>query len=155
DDPDSRARLRVTPEQAFNFPNYHCLASWIAAGSRIPSFMGQTYPWPTVGDDWERHHLDAMAERVGPYPDELASMLDRTAPPTDPADEPATDNATRDTVKNATQPKPAKARSRTKPTESAATPAARQPTITPARVPDAASINGKHEVQVDIEPAPP
>ena len=46
DDPDSRARLRVTPEQALNFPNHHCLASWIAAGSRIPSFMGQTYPWP-------------------------------------------------------------------------------------------------------------
>ena len=30
DDPDSRARLRVTPEQALNFPNYYCLASWIA-----------------------------------------------------------------------------------------------------------------------------
>lgn len=33
DDPDSRARLRVTPEQALNFPNYYCLASWIANGS--------------------------------------------------------------------------------------------------------------------------
>jgi Type IV secretion-system coupling protein DNA-binding domain len=40
DDPDSRARLRVTPEQALNFPNHHCLASWIAIGtaSRSPRF---------------------------------------------------------------------------------------------------------------------
>ena len=85
DDPDSRARLRVTPEQALNFPNHHCLASWIAAGTRIPSFMGQTYPWPTVSDEWADHHLAAMAERVGPYPDELASTLERTATST-PAD---------------------------------------------------------------------
>ena len=49
DDPDSRARLRVTPEQALNFPNYYCLASWIANGTRAPSFMGQTYPLPDVG----------------------------------------------------------------------------------------------------------
>ena len=48
DDPDSRARLRVTPEQALNFPNYYCLASWIANGTRAPSFMGQTYPLPDV-----------------------------------------------------------------------------------------------------------
>ena len=52
DDPDSRARLRVTPEQALNFPNYFCLASWIANGTRAPSFMGQTYPLPDVGDEW-------------------------------------------------------------------------------------------------------
>ena len=52
DDPDSRARLRVTPEQALNFPNYYCLASWIANGTRAPSFMGQTYPLPDVGDEW-------------------------------------------------------------------------------------------------------
>src|SRR4051812_30103038 len=77
DDPDSRARLRVTPEQALNFPNHHCLASWIAAGSRIPSFMGQTYAWPAVSDAWQRHHLAEMAERVGPYPDELDSTLVR------------------------------------------------------------------------------
>ena len=48
DDPDSRARLRVTPEQALNFPNHYCLASWIATGTRIPSFMGQTYPFPPL-----------------------------------------------------------------------------------------------------------
>ncbi len=75
DDPDSRARLRVTPEQALNFPNYFCLASWIANGTRAPSFMGQTYPLPDVGEKWAEHHLAAQAQRVGPYPERLASTL--------------------------------------------------------------------------------
>jgi Type IV secretion-system coupling protein DNA-binding domain len=66
DDPDSRARLRVTPEQALNFPNHHCLASWIAMGSRIPSFMGQTYPFPTRTGAWADHHLAELAARVAP-----------------------------------------------------------------------------------------
>ncbi|MGO9792022.1 MAG: type IV secretory system conjugative DNA transfer family protein, partial [Solirubrobacteraceae bacterium] len=60
DDPDSRARLRVTPEQALNFPNYYCLASWIAAGTRVPSFMGQTYPLPEVDEEWADEHLAAQ-----------------------------------------------------------------------------------------------
>jgi hypothetical protein len=76
DDPDSRARLRVTPEQALNFPNHYCLASWIANGSRIPSFMGQTYPLPPGGDEWANHHLRAQACRVAPYPEQLESTLD-------------------------------------------------------------------------------
>ena len=46
DDPDSRARMRVGPEQALNFPNYFCLASMIAHGARIASFTGETYPIP-------------------------------------------------------------------------------------------------------------
>ena len=75
DDPDSRARLRVTPEQALNFPNYYCLASWIADGTRRPSFMGQTYPLPDVGEEWAEQHLAAQAERVGPYPERLDSTL--------------------------------------------------------------------------------
>ncbi len=32
DDPDSRARMRVTPEQTLNLPVHFCLASWIAGG---------------------------------------------------------------------------------------------------------------------------
>ena len=79
DDPDSRARLRVTPEQALNFPNYYCLASWIAHGTRAPSFMGQTYRLPDVGEEWAEHHLTAQGERVGPYPEELESTLDARA----------------------------------------------------------------------------
>src|SRR5947199_6234544 len=75
DDPDSRARLRVTPEQALNFPNYHCLASWIAGGTRIPSFIGQTYRWPQASDQWARWHLERMQEQVGPYPEDLESTL--------------------------------------------------------------------------------
>ncbi|MCI4337618.1 MAG: DUF5710 domain-containing protein, partial [Thermoplasmata archaeon] len=79
DDPDSRARLRVTPEQALNFPNHYCLASWIANGSRIPSFMGETYPLPPGGDHWARHHLEAQTSRVAPYPEQLESTLDAHA----------------------------------------------------------------------------
>ena len=87
DDPDSRARLRVTPEQALNFPNYYCLASWIANGTRAPSFMGQTYPLPDVGDEWAEQHLAAQDERVGPYPEQLESTLATDAAPA--SDEPA------------------------------------------------------------------
>ena len=81
DDPDSRARLRVTPEQLLNFPNYHCLASWIAHGTRAPAFTGETYPLPDQDDTWAEHHLAQQAGRVGPYPDQLESTLD-THPPT-------------------------------------------------------------------------
>ena len=87
DDPDSRARLRVTPEQALNFPNYHCLASWIAGGTRIPSFIGQTYPWPRASDRWARCHIERMHEQVGPYPEELESTLAADVPAPDTADD--------------------------------------------------------------------
>ena len=95
DDPDSRARLRVTPEQALNFPNYYCLASWIANGTRAPSFMGQTYPLPDVGDEWADHHLAAQDERVGPYPEQLESTLDARATDAEPdaQRQPARDSA--------------------------------------------------------------
>ena len=85
DDPDSRARLRVTPEQVLNFPNYYCLASWIADGTRAPSFIGQTYPLPDVGDEWAEQHLAAQAERVGPYPEQLESTLATDAAPAERA----------------------------------------------------------------------
>jgi hypothetical protein len=87
DDPDSRARLRVTPEQLLNFPNYFCLASWIANGTRAPAFTGQTYPLPNSDDQWADHHLAEQAERVGPYPDELESTLDTHAAEVEPASE--------------------------------------------------------------------
>jgi hypothetical protein len=76
DDPDSRARLRVTPEQLLNFPNYHCLASWIAHGTRAPAFTGETYPLPDSNEGWTGQHLVAQAERVGPYPEQLDSTLE-------------------------------------------------------------------------------
>ena len=76
DDPDSRARLRVTPEQLLNFPNYFCLASWIADGNRAPAFTGGTFALPVIDDVWADYHLAAQAERVGPYPEHLESTLD-------------------------------------------------------------------------------
>ena len=79
DDPDSRARLRVTPEQALNFPNHYCLASWISNGSRIASFMGETYPLPTNGEAWAEYHLAAQTQRVDPYPETLDAAFDDAA----------------------------------------------------------------------------
>ncbi|MGI8559575.1 MAG: LAGLIDADG family homing endonuclease [Solirubrobacteraceae bacterium] len=138
DDPDSRARLRVTPEQALNFPNHHCLASWIAIGSRIPSFMGQTYPFPAHSQAWAEHHLQAMAERVAPYPEQLGSTLDRSAPHdgSDAHDAPAPGNGK-------TSRRRPRAASVNEPADSA-TPTEPEPTAPAA----------KHEVRVDFE-APP
>jgi hypothetical protein len=129
DDPDSRARLRVTPEQALNFPNYHCLASWIAGGTRIPSFIGQTYPWPRATDQWARWHIARMHEQVGPYPEELESTL--------AADVPAPDTADQE-LPRPIRSGPAK-------------------TPEPERVRRARSTGRRREVQVDVEspkPAP-
>ena len=131
DDPDSRARLRVTPEQALNFPNYYCLASWIANGTRAPSFMGQTYPLPDVGDEWADHHLAAQDERVGPYPEQLESTLaTRLASGPEPIKVSIDDDAAL---------RPATPRPSTKPTGPA-----RDGAPSPDRRP-------KHEVQVDYE----
>ena len=82
DDPDSRARLRVTPEQILNLPVHHCLASWIAGGTRAASFIGQTFPFPTdIADTWARTHLARLHDAVGPYPETLASTLTLHRPP--------------------------------------------------------------------------
>jgi hypothetical protein len=131
DDPDSRARMRVTPEQALNFPNFHCLASWIAGGTRIPSFIGKTYPWPPHSDAWVKHHLAALAERVEPYPDELESTLD--AHPTNPdGSSPA------EAAEDVPRPVP----TRRPPSRPASANGRVDPPVPPA----------KREVQVDIEP---
>ena len=80
DDPDSRARLRVAPDQALNFPNYFCLASWIGLGARMASFTGETYPIPDGFPEWTEYHLAEQAKRVAPYPDALPSTLQRPTP---------------------------------------------------------------------------
>ncbi len=134
DDPDSRARLRVTPEQALNFPNYYCLASWIANGTRVPSFMGQTYPLPDVDEEWADWHLAAQDERVGPYPEQLDSTLaSHPAPAEEEPINPAS-NADAPGLQTAEQAKPPAAPDR---------PLAPSPERPP-----------KHEVQVDYEPPP-
>jgi hypothetical protein len=155
DDPDSRARLRVTPEQALNFPNHHCLASWISMGTRIPSFMGQTYPFPAHGDAWARRHLSELAARVEPYPEELDSTLDRFAPTLTPTDGngralgpqvPSVGDA--DDVP-ATAAKGSAARRPVRRPDVPPTPSPEPPTRPPNKARPA-----KHEVQVDFEPPP-
>jgi hypothetical protein len=81
DDPDARARMRVTPEQVLNLPVHFCLASWIAGGSRAASFIGQTFPFPNpITDIWAQVHLERLQAKVGPYPETMASTLERLAP---------------------------------------------------------------------------
>ena len=139
DDPDARARMRVTPEQLLNFPNYYCLASWIGGGTRIPSFIGQTYRWPPTTDEWSRRHLERMREHVGPYPEELASTL--RADSADP--QPNGTNGPGPETSSATKHVDARARVRPE-----------APSPDPARAPAAAG-RPKREVVVDIEqPAP-
>ncbi len=132
DDPDSRARLRVTPEQALNFPNYYCLASWIAHGTRAPCFMGQTYPLPDVGDEWADGHLAAQDERVGPYPEQLESTLATDAAPE--AGEPNPSCSSDMAIVRTQSPRPAQP------------PTGSNNVTGPASDPPA-----KHEVQVDYE----
>jgi hypothetical protein len=152
DDPDSRARLRVTPEQALNFPNFHCLASWIAMGSRIPAFMGQTYPFPAHTNAWARHHLDDLAARVAPYPEDLDSTLDRSAPapadgdgrqPTNARPRPPGQRAGASSDQNATRRRGA---GRHPPPERGGRSRESEPT--------ARSSSSKREVRVDFEPPP-
>ena len=136
DDPDSRARLRVTPEQALNFPNYYCLASWIANGTRAPSFMGQTYPLPDVDEERADHHLAAQNDRVGPYPEQLDSTL-----ATQPGAA-AADSVGLPTDRDAAAPEP---ETRERPVPSVEQVGDREPA--PRRPP-------RHEVRVDYEPPP-
>lgn len=75
DDPDSRARMRIAPESILMLPRHHCLASWIANGSRAGSFVGRTYALPDTGPAWAEHHLAGLDSRVGPYPENMASTL--------------------------------------------------------------------------------
>ena len=137
DDPDSRARLRVTPEQLLNFPNYYCLASWIAHGTRAPAFTGETYPLPDIDERWAEHHLAEQAGRVGPYPEQLDSTLDTRASAAEAGSnggEPAQDAAPAASRAN-TSPSPTTRRTPPNASAHAGTPARSAGTSPPARTP--------------------
>ena len=91
DDPDSRARLRVTPEQLLNFPNYYCLASWIANGNRAPAFTGETYPLPTAATSGPSITSSRRPSEWRRTPSTLDSTLD-----THPAEAPDADTGESD-----------------------------------------------------------
>jgi hypothetical protein len=79
---DSRVYQRATPEQILNLPVWHFLASWIADGSRAPSFIGRTYPFPKVTSHaWREHHIRHMTGRVQPYPETLGHTYRRQIDP--------------------------------------------------------------------------
>ena len=89
DDPDSRARMRVGPEQQLNLDVWYCLASWIAYGTRAGSCVGQTYELPEYDPEWPEHHLKLQAERVGPSPETLEPAF----PDADPLQGPPADGS--------------------------------------------------------------
>ena len=84
DDPDSRARMRVTPEQMLNLPVHHCLASWIAGGIARRQLHRPDVPVP--GRDLRRlgaaSTSSGCARRSAPTPRRMASTLERVAPAT-------------------------------------------------------------------------
>ncbi|MBA2523577.1 MAG: hypothetical protein H0V25_09660, partial [Solirubrobacterales bacterium] len=73
-DPESRKRMRVTPDMIFNMPNFHAINSWISRGARAPAFLGQTIPLE-LDEDVVKHHLDAQKARGGFIPDRLPDPL--------------------------------------------------------------------------------
>lgn len=70
DDPEARARMRISPDALINLPNYHAACSWISDGSRMPSFVAQTLP---MADDPDRiaGHLERQRARGAHYPGTL------------------------------------------------------------------------------------
>ena len=153
DDPDSRARMRVTPEQLLNFPNHHCLASWIANGTRAPSFTGQTYALPDPNPDWAQHHLTLQAQRVGPSPDTVKAAFIDTTPVADapgltatngddPQDGAGTDRGEQPAEDGAAKPATGPAHPAPAPTPDAS-----------GNPPDDPGVRG--EVRVDYEPPRP
>ncbi|MGI8779812.1 MAG: hypothetical protein ACR2L8_06520, partial [Solirubrobacteraceae bacterium] len=74
DDPESRARMRMTPDVIFNLPNHRTLCSWISKGARSPAFVAETIPLVT-DEAIVAHHLEAQAARGGFVPDRLPNPL--------------------------------------------------------------------------------
>jgi hypothetical protein len=98
--------------------------------------MGQTYPWPSHSDAWAAAHLAALAERVEPYPDKLASTLDP---------QPARRNGSQ----------PSKEQSVNRPPSVPPQAAAKRPPENAAGAtgpPVARPATERHEARVDIEP---
>jgi len=73
DDPDSRARMRVTPDEGMYRPNFYFLASLIAGGERASAFIARTFPIPEAPSTWADIHLQRQSSEVGEYPEDMAS----------------------------------------------------------------------------------
>jgi hypothetical protein len=73
-DPESRSRMRVTPDAIFNLPNHHAICSWISRGARVPAFVAQTVPLET-DDDIIGHHMERQRDRGCHLPDRLSDPL--------------------------------------------------------------------------------
>ena len=66
-DPESRSRMRVTPDTIFNLPNHHAVCSWISRGARVPAPREDHHllELGPAGDDELRHaNLFVFHERA-------------------------------------------------------------------------------------------
>ncbi|WP_304718367.1 replication-relaxation family protein [Conexibacter sp. CPCC 206217] len=114
-DPESRARMRATPEALLGLRTWHCLASWIIGGQRAQAFIGRTFAMPSVGLGWTRHHYQRLVDRCGEYPETMSSTYTRSTPADTPgpsargADEPTagpdSDSATGESTSPPTPPR--------------------------------------------------
>jgi hypothetical protein len=67
DDQPARRRTRISLDALMHLPNFHAACSWIASGSRVPSFIGQTLPMEENAERIEAH-LRAQRDRGALYP---------------------------------------------------------------------------------------
>ena len=80
---DSRIYHRTSPEEILNLPVHYSLNSWIANGSRAPSFVGGTFAFPHPSNHaWRTHHLEQLSSVVQPYPEDMGHTYRRQVDPT-------------------------------------------------------------------------
>ena len=136
DDPDSRARLRVTPEQALNFPNYYCLASWIATAPGRRASWARPTRCPTSATSGPSTTSPPRTSASGPTPSSSNRRSQAIRPQARRTDAAATE-------RGAGSPPSRRRRSR------------RRARPEPAAMPAPPDRPPKHEVQVDYEPPAP
>jgi hypothetical protein len=106
-DLESRELMGATPEQSLYLPVHFCLASWIAAGARVPRFFGQTYPFVKVRDgQWAEHHMQQLEQTVGPYPEQMPKTYKRTGSSAETREDAPKEKRTSATIRAPARPTP-------------------------------------------------
>lgn len=84
-DPDSRARIGITPDVIMHLPRHWAICSWQAGGARVPAFAMNTLPL-AIDENRIAHHARLQRARGGFVPDVLPHPLEPagTGPTADP-----------------------------------------------------------------------
>ena len=90
-DPESRARVGITPDVLMHLPRHWAICSWQANGARVPAFAMNTLPL-AVDEARIAHHAARQRERGGFVPELLPHPLEPAGdgPTRDPLPEPET-----------------------------------------------------------------